>query len=95
MHNKRCRERRTLLVFCDGFLSVLGSSFSNYDQLIDVTDPYSVTAKLSKANKLRMAALTQAAQSGTASTTSGTATSLTVTPVQGVLCLHVVCWLDH
>ncbi|KAM5534873.1 hypothetical protein V8D89_011428 [Ganoderma adspersum] len=40
-------------------------------------------AKLSKANKLRMAALTQAAQSGTASTTSGTATSLTVTPVQG------------
>ncbi|KAH9850059.1 Nop domain-containing protein [Lenzites betulinus] len=38
-------------------------------------------AKLSKANKLRVAALTKAAQSGTA--TSGTATSLTVTPVQG------------
>ncbi|KAI9001305.1 Nop domain-containing protein [Trametes punicea] len=38
-------------------------------------------AKLSKANKLRLAALTRAAQSGTA--TSGTATSLTVTPVQG------------
>ncbi|KAH9894376.1 Nop domain-containing protein [Cubamyces lactineus] len=38
-------------------------------------------AKLSKANKLRIAALTKAAQSGTA--TSGTATSLTVTPVQG------------
>ncbi|RDX53263.1 Nop domain-containing protein [Lentinus brumalis] len=38
-------------------------------------------AKLSKANKLRLAALTKAAQSGTA--TSGTATSLTVTPVQG------------
>ncbi|KAI0370164.1 Nop domain-containing protein [Pilatotrama ljubarskyi] len=38
-------------------------------------------AKLSKANKLRVAALTKAAQSGTA--TSGTATSLIVTPVQG------------
>ncbi|TFK55845.1 Nop domain-containing protein [Heliocybe sulcata] len=37
-------------------------------------------AKLSKANKLRTAALTKAAQS---SQTSGTATSLTVTPVQG------------
>ncbi|KAH9927134.1 Nop domain-containing protein [Epithele typhae] len=39
-------------------------------------------AKLSKANKLRMATLTRAAQGGGAST-SGTATSLTVTPVQG------------
>ncbi|KIJ70255.1 hypothetical protein HYDPIDRAFT_78667 [Hydnomerulius pinastri MD-312] len=38
-------------------------------------------AKLSKSNKLRTAALTRAAQSG--STTSGTATSLTVTPIQG------------
>ncbi|KAG8218360.1 hypothetical protein J3R82DRAFT_3979 [Butyriboletus roseoflavus] len=38
-------------------------------------------AKLSKANKLRTAALARAAQGG--STTSGTATSLTVTPVQG------------
>jgi hypothetical protein len=38
-------------------------------------------AKLSKANKLRTAALTRAAQGGTS--TSGTATSLTVTPVQG------------
>ncbi|KZT72688.1 Nop domain-containing protein [Daedalea quercina L-15889] len=38
-------------------------------------------AKLSKANKLRTAALTRAAQSN--SQTSGTATSLTVTPVQG------------
>ncbi|KAF8591467.1 Nop domain-containing protein [Ramaria rubella] len=39
-------------------------------------------AKMSKANKLRTAALTRAAQqSGTQ--TSGTATSLTVTPVQG------------
>ncbi|KAG2043018.1 hypothetical protein BDR03DRAFT_931283 [Suillus americanus] len=38
-------------------------------------------AKLSKANKLRTAALTRAAQGG--SSTSGTATSLTVTPVQG------------
>ncbi|KAI9066364.1 Nop domain-containing protein [Trametes sanguinea] len=38
-------------------------------------------AKLSKANKLRLAALNRAAQGGTA--TSGTATSLTVTPVQG------------
>ena len=42
------------------------------------------TAKMSKANKLRTAALTRAAQqSGTH--TSGTATSLTVTPVQGTL----------
>ena len=39
-----------------------------------------ITAKLSKANKLRTAALTRAAQS---SQTSGTATSLTVTPIQG------------
>ncbi|KAI0736100.1 Nop domain-containing protein [Fomitopsis betulina] len=38
-------------------------------------------AKLSKANKLRTAALTRAAQSNSQS--SGTATSLTVTPVQG------------
>jgi U4/U6 small nuclear ribonucleoprotein PRP31 len=38
-------------------------------------------AKLSKANKLRTAALTRAARGG--SSTSGTATSLTVTPVQG------------
>ncbi|KIP09209.1 hypothetical protein PHLGIDRAFT_29183 [Phlebiopsis gigantea 11061_1 CR5-6] len=37
-------------------------------------------AKMSKANKLRTAALTRAAQSAP---TSGTATSLTVTPVQG------------
>ncbi|KAI0824675.1 Nop domain-containing protein [Trametes gibbosa] len=43
--------------------------------------PITFAAKLSKANKLRVAALTKAAQSGTA--TSGTATSLTVTPVQG------------
>ena len=35
---------------------------------------------MSKANKLRTAALTRAAQSAQ---TSGTATSLTVTPVQG------------
>jgi len=41
-------------------------------------------AKMSKANKLRTAALTRVAQqSGTQ--TSGTATSLTVTPVQGML----------
>jgi U4/U6 small nuclear ribonucleoprotein PRP31 len=39
-------------------------------------------AKLSKANKLRTAALTRAAQAGGAQT-AGTATSLTVTPVQG------------
>ncbi|KAJ8515989.1 hypothetical protein ONZ45_g6679 [Pleurotus djamor] len=38
-------------------------------------------AKMSKANKLRTAALTRAAQGGTQ--TSGMATSLTVTPVQG------------
>lgn len=38
-------------------------------------------AKLSKANKLRTATLTRAAQGG--SSTPGTATSLTVTPVQG------------
>ncbi|THH01843.1 hypothetical protein EW026_g897 [Hermanssonia centrifuga] len=41
-------------------------------------------AKLSKANKLRTAALTRVAQSSAGGTqTSGTATSLTVTPVQG------------
>ncbi|KAI0347438.1 Nop domain-containing protein [Trametopsis cervina] len=41
-------------------------------------------AKLSKANKLRTAALSRAAQGlGGGSQTSGTATSLTVTPVQG------------
>ncbi len=42
-------------------------------------------AKLSKANKLRTAALTQAARSslGGSSQAAGTATSLTVTPVQG------------
>lgn len=44
----------------------------------------SCLAKLSKANKLRTAALTRAAQSSQGGTqTSGTATSLTVTPVQG------------
>lgn len=41
-------------------------------------------AKLSKSNKLRTAMLTRAAQSGLGGTqTSGTSTSLTVTPVQG------------
>lgn len=42
-------------------------------------------AKLSKANKLRTATLARAAQSGLggSQSTSGTATSLTVTPVQG------------
>ncbi|KAH9947310.1 Nop domain-containing protein [Amylocystis lapponica] len=39
-------------------------------------------AKMSKANKLRTAALTRAAQAG-GTQSSGTATSLTVTPVQG------------
>lgn len=39
-------------------------------------------AKLSKANKLRTAMLARAAQGG-GGATSGTATSLTVTPVQG------------
>lgn len=43
------------------------------------------TAKMSKANKLRTAALNRATQSSGAggTQTSGTATSLTVTPVQG------------
>ncbi|KAH7931391.1 Nop domain-containing protein [Leucogyrophana mollusca] len=40
-------------------------------------------AKLSKANKLRTAALARAAQQGSGTQSSGTATSLTVTPVQG------------
>jgi len=40
-------------------------------------------AKLSKANKLRTAALARAAQQAPGTQTSGTATSLTVTPVQG------------
>jgi U4/U6 small nuclear ribonucleoprotein PRP31 len=44
---------------------------------------FRVAAKLSKANKLRTAALTRAAQAG-GTQTSGTATSLTVTPVQGM-----------
>ncbi|PIL36866.1 hypothetical protein GSI_00556 [Ganoderma sinense ZZ0214-1] len=79
---ERCRKARKLPVFFDGFSSVVGSSPVSNDHFID-TNAYSGTAKLSKANKLRMAALTQAAQSGTASATSGTATSLTVTPVQG------------
>lgn len=71
-----------------------GTSLS-YLSLLALTDPVMCTnwvmwlwvivgyaAKLSKANKLRTAALTRAAQSsGTQS--SGTATSLTVTPVQG------------
>ncbi|CAL1701590.1 unnamed protein product [Somion occarium] len=40
-------------------------------------------AKLSKANKLRTAALARAGQAAGGTQTSGTATSLTVTPVQG------------
>lgn len=43
-----------------------------------------LAAKMSKANKLRTAALTRAAQQSGAHT-SGTATSLTVTPVQGIV----------
>ncbi|KAI0722167.1 Nop domain-containing protein [Cerioporus squamosus] len=59
-----------------------GDFFIFSDRLILLLTPIPLrTAKLSKANKLRVAALTKAAQSGTA--TSGTATSLTVTPVQG------------
>lgn len=49
----------------------------------------SLSAKLSKANKLRTAALTRAAQSNLQS--SGTATSLTVTPVQGTSCPQFKC----
>lgn len=45
-------------------------------------------AKMSKSNKLRTAALTRAAQSAQ---TSGTATSLTVTPVQGECTLLISC----
>ena len=41
-------------------------------------------AKLSKANKLRTAALTRAAQAGGGGQSAGTATSLIVTPVQGM-----------
>lgn len=52
--------------------------------LHSAVDGFLFAAKMSKANKLRTAALTRAAQqSGTH--TSGTATSLTVTPVQGLL----------
>jgi len=40
-------------------------------------------AKMSKANKLRTAALTRAAQQSQSSQSSGTATSLSVTPSQG------------
>jgi U4/U6 small nuclear ribonucleoprotein PRP31 len=41
-----------------------------------------VPAKMSKANKLRTAAITRSAQLG-GTQTSGTATSLSVTPAQG------------
>jgi len=40
-------------------------------------------AKMSKANKLRTAMLTQAARSSSGTQTSGTATSLAVTPAHG------------
>lgn len=46
-----------------------------------------MTAKMSKSNKLRTAALTRAAQggsSGSSSALSGMATSLSVTPAQGL-----------
>ena len=52
---------------------------------------YTGTAKMSKANKLRTAALARAAAQGRGSElSSGTATSLTVTPVQGeyIVCQH-------
>jgi U4/U6 small nuclear ribonucleoprotein PRP31 len=55
----------------------------------NVADWVTDIAKLSKANKLRTAALTRAAQAGgTQTSTSGTATSLTVTPVQGMSSLY-------
>jgi U4/U6 small nuclear ribonucleoprotein PRP31 len=45
-----------------------------------------VVAKMSKANKLRTAAITRSAQLG-GTQTSGTATSLSVTPAQGLASL--------
>lgn len=62
---------------------------NNFRGLIILLNPMASAAKLSKANKLRTATLTRAAQGGT--TTSGTATSLTVTPVQGWL-LTIFVW---
>ncbi|KAH9938487.1 uncharacterized protein B0H18DRAFT_1081133 [Fomitopsis serialis] len=56
-------------------------AFRSVDGADTVLIVLSLPAKLSKANKLRTAALTRAAQSNPQS--SGTATSLTVTPVQG------------
>lgn len=43
-----------------------------------------LSAKMSKANKLRTAAITRSAQLG-GTQTSGTATSLSVTPAQGMI----------
>lgn len=54
------------------------------------------TAELSEANRLRTAALTRGAQG--ASTASETATSLTVTPVQGwllvIMSVRRLCWFN-
>jgi U4/U6 small nuclear ribonucleoprotein PRP31 len=58
-----------------------GPSFFLFFFRVHALHEFSV-AKLSKANKLRTAALTKAAQSQVG--TSGTATSLIVTPVQGI-----------
>lgn len=58
-----------------------------------ILDLTRIIAKMSKANKLRTAALSRAAQSG--SQTSGTATSLIVTPVQGRTALGQVSVLFH
>ena len=80
--------RKTLLLRFDR-----PSRMLTYELLL--TPPFLRTAaKLSKANKLRMAALTKAAQgsgSGSGAATSGTATSLTVTPVQGSWSYTVQC----
>jgi U4/U6 small nuclear ribonucleoprotein PRP31 len=54
-----------------------GSFYSLSDQFIILT---LFSAKLSKANKLRTAVITRSAQ---AAQSSGTATSLSVTPAQG------------
>jgi Prp31 C terminal domain. len=66
------KSRGSLLLF--GYGSIGKSSFLSTPSV----------AKLSKANKLRTTALTRAAQAG-GTQTSGTATSLSVTPAQGML----------
>lgn len=62
------------------------SSFVEHSELMHLLCP----AKMSKANKLRTAALTRAAQQSQSASSSGTATSLSVTPSQGLYPIHSI-----